>query len=290
MVNPSHNFSVPSGLVLARRFFYANGNRAEGPFDLIELAAQLRYSNIKTDTLVCREGEETWLALQDLPEFASLEAIPVETIARHLEEKASSHPSASTPAQIRSTLSGFKSIAMLLAGAAGVVALLALFQKGGAPLGPQITHVDASARSPWITTIGSAFSIECPVLLDRQASASDMSIESYKASVPGITFQVDLFRVPASLPDSDYARLINGARDKLVLNHGRTIVSQHFISENGRNGVDVFFTNEVAGVKYEGAVRILGGSGRLAVAWIVMNLGTLPPEDVARYLNSFRVE
>ncbi len=127
------------------------------------------------------------------------------------------------------------------------------------------------------------------MLLDRKPVSADINTESYRASASGINYYVDLYRIPSSLPDSAYPLLINGARDKLITNKGRTVISQHFIKENGRNGVDVFFTDEAAGVKYEGGLRVLAGSGRLAVAAIEIRSGALPPDGITRYLDSFQV-
>ena len=269
-------------------YFYAAGDKAEGPFDFIELAAQFRYANINPGTLICRQGEETWSPLQDLPEYLSLQEISIEAIARHVEKKARPQPGALSPAQIRPVMSGLKPIAMFLAVGAGLVVLLYVFQGASpAPIAPVSTS-DAPT-SAWITTVGDTFSIDCPVLLNRQSPEPEIGIESYRGASPGFTFAVDLYRIPLLQSDALYTQLINGARDKLIAYKGRTIISQHFISANGRRGLDVSFTDEAQGIKYEGGLRVLAGSGRLAVAAMEGRSDRLHPGDILRFLSSFQV-
>ncbi len=69
------------------RFHCYVKTQVEGPFDIVELAAQLRYATIDGDTPISREGSEEWFPFRDLPEFAIAQQLPIETIARHLEEK-----------------------------------------------------------------------------------------------------------------------------------------------------------------------------------------------------------
>lgn len=81
-------------LATAGRFFCFVKDKVEGPFDLIELAGQLKYSNIDAETLICREGKDDWSAFRDWPEFLAVQNISVEEIARHLEEKQQAEASA----------------------------------------------------------------------------------------------------------------------------------------------------------------------------------------------------
>jgi len=69
------------------RFLCMVEGRIAGPFDLIELAAEVRYGHIDANTLVRYEETEDWLALRDLPEFTSIQEVSIDTIARHLEQK-----------------------------------------------------------------------------------------------------------------------------------------------------------------------------------------------------------
>jgi hypothetical protein len=279
----------PPARAPVQHYFCALQDKPEGPFDLIELAAQLRYANINPSTLICRQGEETWSPLQDLPEYLTLHEISIEAIARHVEEKARPQSAPFSPAQIRPVMSGLKPIAMLLAVAAGFVLLLYLFQGASPAVIAPVSSGDAPAPPAWPTTVGDSFSIDCPVLLNRQNPESELESESYRAASPGFTFAVDLYRIPQLQSDALYTQLINGARDKLVASEGRTIVSQHFISNNGRRGLDVFFTDQAEGIKYEGGLRVLAGSGRLAVAAIEARSDRLHTGDIVRFLNSFLV-
>src|ERR1700733_4754373 len=62
--------------------------RAEGPFDLVELAGLLRSGDITGQTLVRAEGDENWVAFQDRREFESAKNMPVDVIYQHLKDEA----------------------------------------------------------------------------------------------------------------------------------------------------------------------------------------------------------
>ena len=82
------------------RFFCMVRNKEAGPFDLVELAAEIKYGHIDASTPVRRDGSEDWLVFRDLPEYAAAQAVPIEEIARHLQEKeqgGSSSPSSDEP-------------------------------------------------------------------------------------------------------------------------------------------------------------------------------------------------
>jgi len=77
----------PPNPASSHRFLCKVQDKTVGPFDLIELAAEFRYDHIDAETPICREGTEDWLAFRDLPEFATVQAISIDAIARHLEKK-----------------------------------------------------------------------------------------------------------------------------------------------------------------------------------------------------------
>jgi hypothetical protein len=261
-------------------------SRAEGPFDRIELAAHLRYGTITPATLIQRQGEETWTPLQDLPEYPTLHDIPVETIARLLEERGREKP-----ARKGGALSGLASIAVLVA-VAMVIAYM-LIQFGGSPVGTRFSSSAATTADTWIKTEGLRFTLECPVLLSRyDASPEDPSFiseEAYKAVGFGYRYQVNIVHMPTAVPDTLYTALTNGLRDRLLADEkGRVITSQHFVAENGYTGLDVFFTD--APTKYDGGFRVLAGNGRLAYATCEVRQDKLRPGEIAKFLSSFVVK
>ena len=284
----------PSSPTVAQNYLCTVGDKTEGPFDLIELAAQLRYGNITPATLVQRQGEETWSPLQDTPEYPKLHDIPIETIARHLEqkEKAREQPAPLSPARIGSALSGLQSIAILVAVAIGLVLLLTLFQ-GTSPTS-QASGSEAATADTWIRTEGVRFSIECPVLLSRYIAGTEdpskISEEAYHAISFGYLYQVNIVRLPAEaqVPSSMYVLLTNGLRDRMLAEgKGRVATSQHFVAENGYTGLDIFFTDTAT--KYDGGFRILAGNGRIAYATCEVAADKLKPGEIARFLSSFIV-
>jgi hypothetical protein len=272
-------------------YLFAVGDKTQGPFDLVELAAQLRYQNIGPATLIQRCGEVAWTPLQDLPEYRTLHDIPVETIARHLEEKERENPAPSHTARIGSDSAGLQSIAILVAVALGLVLLLTLFEGGASA--PRASGSGATPADAWIKTEGVRFSIECPVLLSLyDASKEDpsrISEEAYHAIGFGYMYQVNVVRLPTEVPDSMYASLTNGLRDRLLADgKDRVATSQHFVAENGYTGLDVFFTDTAT--KYDGGFRVLAGNGRLVYATCEIEQGKLKPGEIARFLSSFVVK
>jgi len=91
----------------SHRFLCMVQGRIAGPFDLIELAAELRYEHIDGNTLVRREDSEDWFALRELPEFTHIKEVSVDTIARHLEAKERFAQSSSTAPSFPWTAVGF---------------------------------------------------------------------------------------------------------------------------------------------------------------------------------------
>jgi hypothetical protein len=77
----------PFSSASSQRFFCMIRNQEAGPFDLIELAAELKYGHIDASTPIRNEESDDWLIFRDRPEFAAVQSIPIEEIARHLEEK-----------------------------------------------------------------------------------------------------------------------------------------------------------------------------------------------------------
>jgi len=90
----NESFLVETG---PKRFFCRVQEKIEGPLDVIELAAHIKYRNIDGDTLVCREGTDTYLPFRDLPEYTIAQEVSIEEIARHLHEKERSPASSALP-------------------------------------------------------------------------------------------------------------------------------------------------------------------------------------------------
>jgi hypothetical protein len=284
------SFSDDNGSPLfagVHRYFCAVNDTTDGPFDLVELAAELRYGNISSATPVRRQGEEAWCALQDMEEYPKLCEIPIDTIARYVEEKARKDHVPPASVRVEAPLSSYKSIAALLTIAMGFIVLVNILRVFSSTSPNKVS--DRNAHAVWTETTGDAFSIECPVPLDRQNPESDIAAETYQAAGSGFRIGVEVDRIPPLITTALNSQLINRLRDRLIGNKGRTIVSQHFISENGYSGLDVFFTDDAGAIKFDGGVRIFAGSGRCAFAVYEAESSQLHPGDISRFLDSFRV-
>jgi hypothetical protein len=106
-------------------FFCQTPAKVTGPFDLIELAAELRYGNITADTPVRSNETEPWRSLRDLSEFAAVQSISIEEIASHLEEKA--RGGVPTPSDVPRSFPWIIPVAALLISGGLVVALILIF-------------------------------------------------------------------------------------------------------------------------------------------------------------------
>jgi hypothetical protein len=134
----------PSDPAPLQRFFCSVQDKAEGPFDLIELAAELKYAHINADTPICREGKEDWVAFRDLPEFVSAQEMSIETIARHLVEKARIQRSSRSPRKIP-PLFWILAVATYFS---GVVVLVVITTP--VPPAPKTSKPQIPVRVPWL--------------------------------------------------------------------------------------------------------------------------------------------
>jgi hypothetical protein len=291
-VNPS---TFPTG----QRYFCLVRDKWEGPFDLIELAAQLRYATIDPETRIRLEGEEAGLPLRELPEFVSVQEIPIETIAWHLEEKERSLHSSDARTGVRwslssATLSSATWLAMYLLGGAILALFLTLIREAWTVPAPKLTFVAAPAvapkPAPWPTTRAGGFSVQCPFPLKPIITLNPKRALSYRAEIPEVCFGLDLFAGGGNRTDTDYSIAFNGMRDQFLGSlYGAEVLSDRDITVNGCTGRDILISYMKGTKQFEAGMRLLGGRGELGGAWVVLKSDKFSPDDVNRFLNSFEL-
>jgi hypothetical protein len=167
------------------RFYCLAQDEIHGPFDVVDLAAQLRYGTINSDSQVCPEGAEVWVRFRELPEFVIARDMSIETIALRLEEreKTGRDPSATEgePAQARPSRVDYfwmSSAAIVLAACAGLVI------RAAQPIETQ----PSTFAAPWFETKGLHFSIECPVVMQHGYLGDGVLGDSYQGYIDGAQF------------------------------------------------------------------------------------------------------
>jgi len=107
---------------LRQHYFCKVGGVVEGPFNLIELAAQLRYARISGDTPLSLDGATEWRPFSAWPEFTSAQEIPIEEIAAHLEAKEHGQVSKQSPVKSGAPWGLLVGVLICLAVMVGVIA------------------------------------------------------------------------------------------------------------------------------------------------------------------------
>ncbi len=258
------------------------GDAQQGPFDLIELAAQLRYATIDAQTPVCREGETAWRALMDLPEYAAIQDIPIETIARHLEEKARPSSPARSP--------GFPVTAVMLSAAiiiAAILAIVLLWPSAKSPLKPvtnPFPHFEA-----WQRTDNAEFSVDCLAPLLRSASTGQ--VHSYRANVLGAGFGVDMQDVPGPTPDPELAiSVIDSVKDEFLNGLSAQVISEKRLdTSDGLVRKRIIFAHSDTGRKMAGALLVVVGHGKMAAVWAVARSTQAGSDEIEHYVDSFEL-
>ena len=254
-----------------------------GPFDLIELAAQLRTSKIEVQTRVFRAGETEGRALGELPEYAQIRDMPIETIARHLEEK----ERVASPDRPRSSaVYVFIGVGLILV----VVAIAILSQPLSlAPAAAPFVKL-APPVDPWQQTGGSGFTVECLAPLRLVPATVSPGVLSYRANVPGAGFGVDMQVVGGNAPPDEIKSVINAMRDQMLASlNGQFISETSFVVTGGFYRKQVIFSHDYSGHKMAGAVCVIGGPDRLAAAWAVARSTQVGYDEVEHYVNSFEL-
>jgi hypothetical protein len=266
-----------------RRFSCLIGEKIEGPFDMIELAGQLRYATINGDTLVAGEGEEDWLAFRERPEFVAVQGIPVEAIAAHLEAKARAKRSVPVPKKVASFPWLLTVLSLGLAGIVGLTVLLSPVPKviPRPPLEPPIVPPAA-----WVETEGAIFSITCPVSLTPETSIRPGLVVSYRAMILGAVFGVDTASVRGVYSSQDGEQAINGICNLFVDRYDAHVTSDRTFAFKGFPAREILFTNQLGPGQHIGGIRVIAEGGNLISAWVTANPVEFSSENVVKYLDS----
>ena len=277
-MNPS---APPIGLDLAQRFLVRRDGEITGPFDLVELAERLRAGQITPDTLLRREGKTAWQPFAALPEFPILQAMPVETIAFHLEQKAKAR-------QPRQAWVWYKSppFLLLVFGVVLAVAIVALYTvpPPAPPLPPK------APLPPWVTSTIGGVTVDCPVHLQLLPKKKSPYLTSYWADVPDAHFGVDIrfAHVPDS-PDEIRKGFDQFEWHFLITNNARIQSETPFVID-GRQGRDVLFVSAQYGTTMPGGLRLLAGGEEVVMAWTIAHTKNFGGDQITRYITSFHFQ
>jgi len=281
---------------LSQRYYCRVGDVVEGPFDLLELAAQLRYTHINSLTPVSLDGTTGWRPFGQWPEFAAAQKIPIEDIAAHLEVKERVHVPAEEAPSRRWTPWVILGVLIICVGT--IFGLIFYATKddllGHASLIDQIEVALGLTSAPvvvtqegWPVTHGDYFLIMCPVALDRDQSAQAGGVVSYRGKIDGASFGVDVTHLPDRM-DSDYENAL-GQMQKNFMAKGFHALSERKVSGKGYKGVEVS-CSDLTNLKTEICrVRFVTGKGNLLVVWVLATPDKFNAKNMDRYLASLEV-
>ena len=276
-VSPSDPTPVP-------RFYCHVQDKVAGPFDLVELAGELRCKNIEAETLVCREGEEEWRAFRELPEFVSAQEMPIEEIARRLEEKERASQPQSAPAKAWSVPWPSLAVGLFVVCSMGVGIV---YWPGQQPPVPPAA-VKRSIHEFWPLSTGVHFTVECPVRLVLRGNQTEWNT-SYDGVLPGVAFGVSYIDTHGSTwtnsRDEALDLLGNGLVGEL---HGEE-VSEHNFGNNGYSGREISFSVSTAFGPAAGRLRIIPTGGNFVIIYALLKPGSFSEDDTMRFLNSLEI-
>ena len=279
-----------SDLDPGERFFYLLHDRQVGPLNLLELAAEYKYGHIGPETPVWRQGDTEAVAFRERPEFADLEAVSVEVIARRLGaiNRGQTTPSRSMPGQ------GTVVVACLVV---ALILAVSFFMPSSAPpatVAPPPPAPSTSPASPvqgavvWSPATGNEFSLECPGLL-RQVASSQSGVIKYEGSSDVAGFGVDFANVSKFYSPESYQIALSHEEALYFEELGGEITSDHEFTLDEYQGHDFLFTkSKNDGPALPGGVRFLFGNGKVGLAWIRAKSDLLTPHDINRFLQSFQ--
>jgi len=263
-----------------------------GPLDLVELAAELRYGNIGTETPVRRKDETTWTIFRELPEFATAQGMSVEVIARHLAER----ERAGAAQERRLWRPNLSIIILIVVFFVGVLASLFLMPslesvrtKTPAHLTARAPESQNQAPAAWPRMAENGFSAECPVQLQRVATVKP-GVISYRGMTSTAGFGIDLASVPGTYTDEEYQFALSDAESILLDGLHANVSSNIEVALNGYHGRDFLFTHLAYVTRFSGGARFLGGDGKVAVAWVTAKSDAFAPQDIDRFLKSFELQ
>lgn len=258
-----------------QHFFCWVKDLMEGPFDLVELAGQLKQSIIGPETLICRDGEELWIEFGELPEFASAQSMSVEMIARHLEERIrAQHSPKARIAHFPWLVAAIATCVLV------VVGLTTLFAPvPHAEMAPSTLHLPAA--DPWPRTEGEHFSIRCPVPMNAYFG-------EFRALVDGNQFRAGGTKLPDVIEPSDHGP-VDSIRDYWVGIQGQHVTVDHVIEVNGHYGREVLYSKVVGSQSFVCGIRAVT-DGRYLI-FVMASLKSSPSSnaDIVHYLTSLEV-
>ena len=281
---------------LSQRYYCRVGDVVDGPFDLIELAAQLRYNNINSLTPLSLDGATGWRPFGQWPEFAAAQKIPIEDIAAHLEVKERVHtPEEEAPAR---SWTPWMILGFLIIAVGTIFGLIFYATKddlmGHASLLDQVEVALGLTSAPvvpvqegWPVTHGNYFSIMCPVALEQDKSAQAGGTVSYRGQMDGVAFGIDATHLP-DRPDAEYEDALNQMQ-KNFMARGFRAISKRMVSGKGYKGWEISCSG-VTDLKAEICrVRFVMGKGNLLVIWVVATPDKFNSKNMDRYLASLEV-
>jgi hypothetical protein len=257
-----------------RRFFCWLKDQTEGPFDLVELAGLFKQLNIGPDTLICREGEDLWKEFRGLPEFASAQEMSIETIARHLEERARAgrSPKATTfsfPWAIATSVI----CALVVAGFA--ILLTPAPTPEVKPVVLQLPPVD-----PWPKTEGEQFSIRCPVPMGT-------FFGEFRAYVGDNVFRVAGAKMPSL--ELNVNRMVDAFRDHWVGIPGQHVTVDRIIDVDGHYGREVLYSKVVRSQSFVCGIRAVADGRYFIFAMASLKAVPSGEADLRHFLTSLEV-
>jgi hypothetical protein len=256
------------------------GDKVEGPFDLIELAAQFRYATIDAATPVTLEGAEEWLAFRERPEFAAAQAISIEAIAAHLERRVRPEVSPKTFGNI-----GFWT--PLALGLACVVGLVALLTPGPVPSPATVPVVSSPAGpAPWVQTVGDHFTVMCPVRLWQVTSTNPALVKSYRGFMRGAGFGVDMSSVTGTYSNVEDDHVVNSICDGFITGQQARVISDQVLDLPRRSGREILFTTLEGTKTFIGGIRVVADGGTIVGVWVTGLPKDYSLQDETRYLHS----
>jgi hypothetical protein len=260
------------------RFLCRVGDRIQGPFDLIELAGQLRFAAIDGETLVARKGEEDWLVFRDRAEF-----VAVQGIAAPLEEKTR----VGRPTKLFAGIGPWTVGTIGLACAAGILALLSPAPAPApapnlVPSSPVVT-----GPAPWVETVGAHFTVRCPVRLWQVRSVNPEMVTSYRGFVLGAGFGVDTSSVTGNYSNVQDDHVVDSICGRFITGRQAHVTSDRVLDIPRRSGREVLFTTLEDSKTFVGGIRVIADGGTIISAWVTGLPTKFSPKDQGRFLESF---
>jgi hypothetical protein len=276
----------PDSVSLAQFFCLVHGEPT-GPFDIVELASQLKCAQINAATPVRREGEDGWIPFGDLPEFATAHQMPVEEIALHLERKEQAKRPKRKP-----YLTWFISAVVVFL----VVDLwLLVNSQTGPPTRTSATAPSSTGQPAWLVTKSDFFSVECPVVLMPRSPPGFKFILYYGILPKRAAFHiwyVKIADIPTikQFPKFDSTdELIYYLADSYIGGIRSHKTSERDFTQDGNQGREFSYAAGTSAYEMSGRLRIIVGKVRIFAVFVEAAPSMFSDENMNHYLDSFQV-